>query len=540
MFRKRLTIALAILAAAAVVEGLLAVWALNVAERQVQRGRVASDIQLGFVELSATKQRLRTWVFQMQLEAGADPSQRQRLQGDMRSIWHRLQELSQRAVELDSSDATRFEHVQRRDTLTVLDESLDQLERAIDRAQPLEPGTNAREAWQALSRVFDVSHGRDLRSLITDSISRESAATARERAAADVTLSWMRTLWLAAAATLSLAALLLAFYFTRALRAPIDRLIIGAHALQRGDLTHRIAVHGTDEFAEVARSVNSMASELTNHREREAQARHQLEELVQARTGELQNALEALQEMDARRRQLFADISHELRTPTTAIRGEAEVTLRGKDSTVGYYKAALRRIVDASRQLGMVIDDLLTMTRSDTDSLALKREQIDLGVPLSEAIDQARAIARERNVDVQSDKVVEPFMAMGDALRLRQLFTILIDNAVRYSRQGGKVEVMVRRLTQLNDIQYCEVRVIDQGIGIPAQDLSQVFERNFRGENARKHRADGSGLGLSIGAALARAHGGEITLDSSVGVGTTVILSLPLTSSTAVLKGLAT
>ena len=434
MFRKRLTIALALLAAAAVTEGLLAVWALNVAERQVLRGRVVSDIQLGFVELSATKQRLRAWVSQMQLAAGAEPNDRQRLQGDMRRIWHRLQELSQRAVALDSSDATRFEHVQRQDALAVLARSLDQLERAVDGAQPLEPGTDAREAWEALSRVFDVSQGRDLRSLIANSITRESAATARERAAADLTLSWMRKLWLGAAATLALAALLLAMYFTRALRGPLDRLTSGAEALQRGDLVHRIAAHGVDEFSQIARSLNKMAAELADHHQREAQARHRLEELVQARTAELQSALEALQEMEVRRRQLFADISHELRTPTTAIRGEAEVTLRGKDSTIEYYRAALRRIVDASRQLGVVIDDLLTMTRSDTDSLALKRQPVDLAEPLADAVEQARAIARERNVDVQAAIPAERFVVMGDALRLRQLFMILIDNAIRYSQ----------------------------------------------------------------------------------------------------------
>jgi two-component system, OmpR family, sensor kinase len=148
-----------VLAAAAVAEGLLAVWALSVAERQVQRGRVASDIQLGFVELSATKQRLRTWVSQMQLGAEAEPAQRDRLQADMRRSWQRLQTLSQRAIALDVSDATRFEHVQRQDALAVLQRSLEELEGAVGRAKPLVAGADARQAWQALSQVFDVSLG---------------------------------------------------------------------------------------------------------------------------------------------------------------------------------------------------------------------------------------------------------------------------------------------------------------------------------------------------------------------------------------------
>jgi signal transduction histidine kinase len=117
---------------------------------------------------------------------------------------------------------------------------------------------------------------------------------------------------------------------------------------------------------------------------------------VAARTAELKGALQALRQADARRRQLFADISHELRTPTTAIRGEAEITLRGRDREAAEYRAALQRIVETSRQLGAVIDDLLAMARSDIDALALARRPIDLAEPLAEALAQAAPLAAER------------------------------------------------------------------------------------------------------------------------------------------------
>lgn len=530
MFRRRLTIALAVIAAAAVAEGLLAVWALSVAERQVQRGRVASDIQLGFVELSASKQRLRTWVSQHLMGASADVGQRKLLQQDMRTTLDDLATLAQRAESLDSSAVERPEQLQRREALRVLSLSLQELDRAVNSIQPLAPQTDARVAWGALSKVFDESQGHDLRSLLAQSIARESAAVSRERAAADSSLRWMRNLWLSAAGTLALAALLLALHFTRALRGPLDKLSAGTRALGSGDLGHRIALEGSNEFVELARQVNAMAAELSLHREREAQARHRLEELVQARTAELQGALEALQQMDAKRRQLFADISHELRTPTTAIRGEAEVTLRGRQSSVEDYRASLQRIVDASRQLGMVIEDLLTMTRSDTDSLMLKRELLELESPLTEALTQARAIANERGVELLAESVPANLPVMGDPLRLRQILMCLLDNAIRYSRPGGKVRVYTRTGGDGGDTAHCEVFVVDEGIGICAQDLPRVFERNFRGESARRHRADGSGLGLSISMALARVHGGEISLESEAGVGTTACLRLPLAS----------
>jgi signal transduction histidine kinase len=536
MFRRRLSVALLALAAAAVLEGLLAVWALSVAERHVRQGRVASDIHLGYVQLSAAKKELRTWVTQWQVGTGAAHSERDRLLAEMSVTLRRLQALSERAVALDDSAATRLEHVRRRDSIAVLDGNLQQLTRMVTGAAPLEPGAEVRHAWSALSEVFDVSQGRDMRALIAEGIVRESAAMARERAAADAALGWMRALWLGVAATLAIASALIAFYFARALRRPLNDLSEGALALQRGDLQHRIDARGSDEFAAVGRSMNAMAAELAEHRQREAKARHELEELVNARTAELQSALQAMQQMDARRRQLFADISHELRTPTTVIRGEAEIALRGHNRLAEEYRTALQRIVDASRQLSLVIDDLLSMTRSDTDALTLKRQPLNLADAITQAVEQAQVLAQERGVLLLASPLKQPLPMLGDGQRLRQLLLALLDNAVRYSRPGGEVRVEVHRSANSEGVPQCEVRIADRGIGIPAAELAHVFERNFRGEVARLHRADGSGLGLSIAKWLAKAHSGDIVIQSALGSGTTVTVRLPLLPAAAELE----
>lgn len=530
MIRKRLTFALVALAAAVVLEAIVALWALGEARQHVLRGRVASDIQLRFVELSLAKQRLRAWLSQAQFDAKADPAEREQLQAQMRQSFRQLQALSQQAIQLDGDSATRPDHLQRLDALAVLAPSLEQLDRAVAKASPLPAGADAHAAWQAVSQMFEVSQGRNLRSLLEENIARESAAVMRERQGADNALHAMRLIWLGAAATLAIAALMLSAYLARTLRRPLERLSVGAQALQRGELTHRIPAEGNDEFSAVARSVNAMAAELLQHREREARARQQLEELVHARTAELQAAIQTLQQLDVRRRQLFADISHELRTPTTAIRGEAEIALRGRDKSTDEYKTALLRIVETSRQLAVVIDDLLTMARSDIDALSLHREPLDLVQPLTKALAQARVLAHERGITIEAEGLPSGgLLVLGDAQRLQQLLAVLLDNAVRYSRPGCKVEVSVHRIDPDEDASpQCVVRVVDHGIGIAAEDLPRVFERNFRSERARQHRADGTGLGLSIGAALARAHGGEILIDSALGQGTSARLRLPL------------
>ncbi len=523
MFRRRLTLALSLLAAAAVLQGLAAAAALGVAQKQVERGRVASDIQLGFTDLSATKQRLRTWVAQHQQGAGASPALREQLQTQMRQQVQQLQLLSAELLRLDDSPASRQEHLQREDALSVLAQSLVALETTVDNAQPLRPGADAGQAWEALSYVFDRAQDRDLRALLADSSRREAAAVTRERAAADTALARMRALWLGTASTLALAALGAALYFARALRRPLDLLSRGALALQQGQLQHRIPEQGTSEFTSVARSMNVMATELEQHRQGEARLRQRLETQVDERTAELTQALQALQQAEARRRQFFADISHELRTPTTAIRGEAEVTLRGADRPVEDYRAALSRIVDTSRQLGSVIDDLLAMARSDIDALSLVRRPLDLAQPFAEAVAQAQALAQARGVVLQADEPARGLSAvLGDAQRLRQLLLVLLDNAIRYSQPGAAVSA--RLLAYADD--WC-VEVQDQGIGIPPHELPQVFERHFRGSTARRHRPDGSGLGLPIARALAQAHGGRIHLFSPPGQGTLARLVLP-------------
>lgn len=530
MFGRRLTWALVFLAAAAVAECALALWSLHVAERQVLRGRVAADIQLGFAQLAADKQRLRLWAAQRQFDASAEQPAMQALVASMRATLDRLDQLAAQAVAIDDRPRARERQLQRRDALAVLRRSVETLAPLLAALVP--PTGDARPAalWASASQSFDRADGRDLRDLLAQSIEREAEAVREKRADTDDAMARMRLLWLGAAGTLGALALVLALYFARALRRPLAALHGAALALQRGDLAHRIDLPGRDEFALLAGSVNIMAGELSRHRERETQMRHELEQQVEERTQALSHALQSLQLAEERRRRLFADISHELRTPTTVIRGEAEVTLRGRDKPLDEYQGALRRIADTARQLGLVIDDLLAVARSDIDSLALQREPLDFAQPLTQAMAQAQALAAGQGVRVLAGALpAAPLMLQGDAQRLRQLLMVLLDNAVRYSHRGGQVHTAVQ-LTGDAPPQL-RVRVEDEGIGLDADDAGRAFEHRWRSERARQHRPDGSGLGLTIARALARAHGGDIALAPRPGGGTVATLTLPLASA---------
>ncbi|MDR7298410.1 signal transduction histidine kinase [Pelomonas aquatica] len=532
MFGRRLTWALVALAAAAVAECALALWSLRVAERQVLRGRVAADIQLGFAQLAADKQRLRLWAAQRQFDAGAEPRELLALAGSMRGTLDRLDALAAQAVAVDDRPPARARQLQRRDALAVLRSSVDTLVPQLG-GMPAAPGAaNPAAAWAAASERFAVAHGRDLRQLLAESIAREDEAVREKRVDTDRAMARMRTLWLAGAATLGALALALALYFARALRRPLASLGEAAVALQRGELGHRIQLQGSDEFALLAGSVNAMAEELSRHRERDAQRRHVLEQQVAERTRELSQALQASQAAEERRRRLFADISHELRTPTTVIRGEAEVTLRGRDKPVDEYQGTLRRIADTAGQLGKVIDDLLTVARHDIDAMDIRRVPLDLAQPLAQAVEQAQALAAAHGVRLAPAELPPRALPLqGDAQRLRQLLVVLLDNAVRYSHPGGTVRVAVE--VPGGAPARAEVRIEDEGIGLAPDDLAHAFEQRWRSERARRHRPDGSGLGLAIALALARGHDGDIRLAPRDGGGTVATVVLPLTQESS-------
>ena len=205
--------------------------------------------------------------------------------------------------------------------------------------------------------------------------------------------------------------------------------------------------------------------------------------------------------------------------------------MRGSERSAAQYREALQRIVATSRQLGSVIDDLLAMARSDMESLSMVHQRVDMSEPLGDALAQAQALAGERHIQINAQAMApSTVIVTGDAQRLSQLMLLMLDNAVRYSHPTGCVSLRWWCSDEASPTMVLEV--VDQGIGIPAEELHQVFDRHFRGRMARLHRAAGSGLGLPIAKALAQAHGGSLTLESpadeATGKGTRVQLCLPL------------
>ncbi|MGB4068286.1 MAG: PAS domain S-box protein [Nitrospira sp.] len=242
----------------------------------------------------------------------------------------------------------------------------------------------------------------------------------------------------------------------------------------------------------------------------------------------MQDAHQKLKALDQLRSQFFADISHELRTPLTVIRGEAEVTLRGKEKPIAEYKTTLERIVQLSKQMNKLVGDILFLARSESGTLQVDPRPTLLQRILDDVRQETNILAQARGITVTLEGCSQDVTIQGDPERLKQLFMILTDNASKYGRRGGTI--VMRLKTTDTDAQ---VTIADDGLGIPADDLPHVFERAYRVWRGRPSAIAGAGLGLPIAKWIAEAHRGTISIASVLDQGTTVTVELPLCESQA-------
>lgn len=258
---------------------------------------------------------------------------------------------------------------------------------------------------------------------------------------------------------------------------------------------------------------------LSGLRYREFESRYQLEESRRA----LQDSNEELKKLGEMKNRFFADISHELKTPLAVIRGEAEVTLRGKEKPVSEYKQVLQYIVLLVDQLNKLVSDLLFLARSESGTVRIEIQEVALREVIEETLREGEILALKKGIALSLKGLPEEEIVLqGDPQRLKQLFMILIDNAINYSRSGGRVEVAWEREGGCG-----KIAISDQGVGIPEEALARVFDRFYRVEKTRS-MAMGTGLGLPIAKWIADAHDGRIAIASQVEVGTTVTVSLPI------------
>jgi two-component system, OmpR family, sensor kinase len=261
--------------------------------------------------------------------------------------------------------------------------------------------------------------------------------------------------------------------------------------------------------AMIAATASSISEANLSERIDTAQVDRELQELAQVLNATFAR-LEAAFERQVR---FTADASHELRTPLAVVRGQAELAL-SRPRDVEEYQSALDSCLRASVRMGALVDGLLTLARADAGKPDVAHELLDLQRLVEEAISLLAPLAQTKQIRLESD--LGAATVVGDASRLTQVVTNLIDNAIQYNRPGGSVQV---RLGAKDG--WAELAIEDTGVGIPSEDCPHLFERFYRVDKARSRASGGQGLGLAICKSIVEAHGGTIGFTTEPGKGST-------------------
>ena len=268
-----------------------------------------------------------------------------------------------------------------------------------------------------------------------------------------------------------------------------------AERIAEGDLSHRVP--DGDPATEVGRLGHSLNVML----------------------GQIEESFAEREASERRLRQFVADASHELQTPLTSVRGYAELFRRGAADRPEDLRTAMRRIEAEAERMGVLVDDLLLLARLD-QGRELEHRPVDLVQVVRDQAGDLRVVAPDHPVTVIAPVPVE---VMGDEVRLRQVVTNLLSNARMHTPDGTRIEVTVTR-----DDGEAVITIADDGPGIPEENRERLFERFFRADPSRARKSGGSGLGLSIVAAIAESHGGSVSVSSPGGGGTVFTVRLPV------------
>jgi signal transduction histidine kinase len=277
---------------------------------------------------------------------------------------------------------------------------------------------------------------------------------------------------------------LMSFFLSVRITQPLKKMTMSTAKLASGDYEVKTLIRRSDEIGELAVSIDSLCDKLLDAR----------------------NATEKLDQL---RRDFVANVSHELRTPVTVLRGSLEALNDGVVTDADRVKYYYRQMLDETLSLQRLVNDLMELSRLQNTDFLIEMTELNISDVLSDAVRSARQLAPEKQLDIRLDTDAQAPQIFGDYSRLRQMFLIVLDNAVKFSPISGEIDVLLD-----NDL----IRIRDHGPGIPAEDQPYVFDRFYKTRS--EYNKNGSGLGLAIAKQIAERHNIDMTLNAEYADGT--------------------
>lgn len=289
----------------------------------------------------------------------------------------------------------------------------------------------------------------------------------------------------------------LSFILSKTLLQPIIGMTKAAEAMAGGDFSRQLDVESEDEIGILADTFNNMAYQL-------------------------KTTLEEIKKSEALRREFVANVSHELRTPLTSIRSYAETLTDNHDIPKDMENDFLHVILNESDRMTKIVQDLLELSRFDAGSSQFNVEKFTLARSVHDVCDAIALEAKRHGHEIHVQLEEGLPQIYGDKTRIEQVLLNILSNAVKYTPDGGAINISGGQTGRM-----VWVKIKDNGIGIPEEDLSRIFDRFYRVDKARSRESGGTGLGLSIAREIVLRHGGDILIESAPDYGTTVTIVLP-------------
>jgi two-component system phosphate regulon sensor histidine kinase PhoR len=318
-------------------------------------------------------------------------------------------------------------------------------------------------------------------------------------------VSALRRRLLTASLLAMIPAVILAAVFARSAAGSLARIINQAGELARGNFQVRVAAGGGKELSLLSEKLNETG------------------ERLQRVIGQLEHEQQNLERLERIRKDFVINVSHELRTPLASIQGYTETLLDGALHDQEHNVRFLTIIQQNAARLGRLVADLMILSRAELKTQKFRFASYPVAHLLGDAIDTMRPVAEKKEIQLHLERPAAGAEVFCDSEATHQILANLLDNAIKYTREGGSVTV-----SSVAEPSAVRFLIRDTGIGIPQHELPRLFERFYRVDKARSRELGGTGLGLAIVKHLVRAQGGDVVVESEIGAGSTFSFTLPV------------